>query len=68
MDGIVCFIKQCRKPYENWYCHCEGTKFAYLSDFLSLRRYDMFAKIFMLADARMARKLNSVTFDVKTIR
>ena len=46
-------------------CRYEGVKFAYLSDFLASRRYDFIAKIFMSADARMARKLNSGTFDVK---
>ena len=65
MDGIVCFIKQYGKAYENLNCRYEGVKFAYLTDFLASHRYDIFAKIFMPADARMARRLNSVTFDVK---
>ena len=65
MDGIVCFIKQCRKQYENLNCRYEGVRFAYLSDFLPSRRYGLFAKIFMSVDACMARKLNGGTFDVK---
>ena len=65
MDDIVCSIKQCGKAYDNLNCRYEGVRFAYLSDFLASRRYDIFEKIFMSADARMARKLNSGTFDVK---
>ena len=59
------FVKKCGQTYENLNCRYEGVKFAYLSDFLSSRRYDFITKIFMSADARMARKLNSGTFDVK---
>ena len=65
MNCIVCFVKKCGKVYENLDCRYEGVKFDYLSDFLASCRYDFIAKIFMLADARMARKLNSGTFDVK---
>ena len=67
MDRIVCFyfVKKCGKAYENLNCRYEGVKFDYLSDFLASCRYDFIAKIFMSADARMARKLNSGTFDVK---
>ena len=65
VNGIVCFIKQCGKAYENLNCRYKGVKFAYLSDFLASRRYDIFAKFFVSMDARMAQKLNSGTFDVK---
>ena len=65
MECIVCFVKKCGKAYENLNCRYEGVKFDYLSDFLASCRYDFVAKIFMSADTRMARKLNSGTFDVK---
>ena len=62
MDGIVCSIKQCGKAYDNLNCRYEGVRFAYFSDFLASRHYDIFAKIFMSADERIARKLNSGAF------
>ena len=54
MDCIVCFVKKCGKAYENLNCRYESVKFAYLSDVLASRRYDIFAKNFTSADARMA--------------
>ena len=42
------------KVYENLNCRYEGVKFAYLSDFLASRRYDIFAN-----------KVNGGTFDIK---